>query len=92
MHRIWLGTAERVCATAISKGALKMRVLESASTLVSTEIAGTEYASMENVGTKVLSQDNASTENAGTDNAGTVERHGKCEYGTFVFGRLPFSS
>ena len=53
-------------------GCLKMRVLESASTLVSTENASTEYASTENVFTKVLDQDNASTENTGTD-----ERHGK---------------
>jgi hypothetical protein len=68
---------------AVNKGTLKMRVLESASSLMSSENASTEssntltglgnasmdYASTENVSTKVLSQDKASTENAGTHNA-----------------------
>jgi hypothetical protein len=59
----------------------KMRVLESASILVSTENTNTECASTGIVGTKVLSQDNASSENADTDNLATLERHGKYEYG-----------
>jgi hypothetical protein len=61
----------------------KMRVLESASILVSTEHVNTECARTENVGrpTEVLSQDNASSENADTDNLATLESHGKYEYG-----------
>jgi hypothetical protein len=71
----------QVSAGTLKMRVRKMRVLESASTLVSMENASTEYASTQNMGTKVLSQDNASTENAGSDNAGTADRPGKCEYG-----------